>query len=89
MKKFISVITNFMSNQENSSYSENYLRWVKIAKEKGIKPLTRSQYEFAEFCLKNHKQVGKIGDMLKIFNEMRDFIKNSKEFIPTKIEENE
>jgi len=67
-------------------YSNNYLNWVASEKErcakmnKEFKPLTLGQYKFAEWCLINPDEVGKLGDMTRIFDSVSHFIKHNSGF---------
>lgn len=56
--------------------SKEYLLWVKST---GQKNLTNTQHEFAEFLLKNNKEISKIGNLNDIFLNIRKWIKNNPE----------
>lgn len=55
-------------------FSKEYLDWVK---ESNLKNLTNTQHKFAEFLLKNHTEIGKIGNLEDIFTSVRKYVKDN------------
>jgi hypothetical protein len=59
-------------------HSELYLKWVK---DKGLNGLTRSQAEFAEWCLQNNHMILRIGSFSEVFQSINMWMKlNRNEF---------
>ena len=52
--------------------SKEYLEWVK---QSGLDPLTNTEHKFAEFLLANQKELKKVGDLDKIYNSVRKYLK--------------
>jgi len=72
------LLTDFDAHPERTDYSEDYLSWVKSEKDKKkdeFKPLTGSQHVFAEWLFKNKHTISQIGDVERIFMEIREFTK--------------
>jgi hypothetical protein len=61
----------------NTTYSEEYLKWVQQAK---LPPLTNTERRFAEWLLKeeNAKVIGQVGGLNDIFLSVRNYIKSGK-----------
>jgi len=56
--------------------SQLYLKWVE---KKKISGLTRTQYEFAEWCLRNKDMIIRIGSFSKTFQSIAIWMKMNRE----------
>lgn len=63
-------------------YSEEWLQFVMEINP--VKPYTNSQHEFGEWLLENKDNVNRIGDMERVFMDMRKFLRKMQ--MPSKSE---
>lgn len=57
---------------EKGICSAEYLDFVK---KKGVKNLTRNQWQFTEFLLRNRRELIKMGDFASLFYKVRKYLK--------------
>lgn len=72
------LLVDFDAHPERTTYSEEYLAWVKSEREKKkeqFKSLTSSQHVFAEWCFKNSVIISQLGNIEDIFISIRQYLK--------------
>ena len=58
---------------DNETISQDYLDFVKLKK---VKNLTRNQWQFGEFLLRNKRETARMGSYEHLFRMVRWYLKN-------------